>query len=305
MDPMGEDIRRARGVLLALEDSVRPDIIHLNSFREASYGWRTPVVVAAHSCVGSWWRACRGEEVTERKWLRYATAVRAGLQSADAWIAPTSFFRDEVQARYAPPCAGHVIWNGIGPVLAGNEKKPFILAAGRLWDEAKNLAALGGIADKIAWPIMLAGPLSGPDGEISCPPGLTWLGELSGAHLHARMLEAQIFVSPAHYEPFGLTVLEAAAAGCALVLSDIGSLRELWDGAALFLDARDATSLAHALDDLCHDDKERTRLQRAARSRAQRYSLARTADATVALYATVLNARRRKPRRQSTLELCA
>jgi glycosyltransferase involved in cell wall biosynthesis len=230
--------------------------------------------------------------------------VRSGLQCADAWIAPTSFFRDEVQARYEPSRGGHIIWNGIDPVSAWSAKKPFVLAAGRLWDEAKNLAALGGIAGRVAWPIMLAGSLRGPEGEAPCPPGLTWLGELPSARLHASMLEAQIFISPALYEPFGLTVLEAAAAGCALVLSDIGSLRELWNGAALFVEPRDATSLARALDCLCHDHKERARLQRAARTRAQRYSLAHTADATAALYATVLNERKRNPPRQD-MELCA
>jgi hypothetical protein len=35
-------------------------------------------------------------------------------------------------------------------------------------------------------------------------------------------------------EPFGLAVLEAAQAGCPLVLSDLPGFRELWDGAALF-----------------------------------------------------------------------
>ena len=39
----------------------------------------------------------------------------------------------------------------------------------------------------------------------------------------------------ARYEPFGLAVLEAAQAGCALVLSDIPTFRELWNGAAQFV----------------------------------------------------------------------
>lgn len=38
----------------------------------------------------------------------------------------------------------------------------------------------------------------------------------------------------------GLSVLEAAQAGCALVLGDIDSLRELWDGAATFVPERQA-----------------------------------------------------------------
>ena len=44
-----------------------------------------------------------------------------------------------------------------------------------------------------------------------------------------------IFVSVSRYEPFGLAVLEAAHAGCALVLSDIPTFRELWQGAASFV----------------------------------------------------------------------
>lgn len=43
-----------------------------------------------------------------------------------------------------------------------------------------------------------------------------------------------IYVHPALCEPFGLAVVEAAQAGCALVLSEIAPLRENWEGAALF-----------------------------------------------------------------------
>ena len=54
----------------------------------------------------------------------------------------------------------------------------------------------------------------------------------------------------ARYEPFGLAVLEAAQAGMRLVLSDIPSFRELWDGAATFVASRRADllpALRHAL----------------------------------------------------------
>ncbi len=50
-----------------------------------------------------------------------------------------------------------------------------------------------------------------------------------------------IFVSTSLYEPFGLAVLEAAQAGCPLVLSDIATFRELWDGAAIFFPPGDAS----------------------------------------------------------------
>ena len=94
-----------------------------------------------------------------------------------------------------------------------------------------------------------------------------------------RLGEAAIFAAPAHYEPFGLGILEAAASGCALVLGDIASLRENWDGAAVFLPAERCRPLA---DDSRPADRrrgERRRLAAAARARARHFTLARTAPA--------------------------
>ena len=301
-DPAGADTARAAEALRDIERKIAPDLIHLNGYREASAGWQAPTVVAAHSCVGSWWQACRGGEPTESIWRLYTGAVRAGLRRASAWIAPTAAYRDDVQRRYAPFRAGRVIYNGIGPVRATGIKQPFILAAGRLWDEAKNTGLLAAIAAQLDWPVQLAGRF-GQHRPLSPTAGVTWLGELPHPALQARMQAAAVFASPALYEPFGLTVLEAAAAGCALVLSDIASFRELWNGAALFVDPRDERGMAHALNRVARDAGLRKRLQAAAARRAGTFSLNRTVDDTARLYATVLSNRAHLA--QSPAELCA
>jgi glycosyltransferase involved in cell wall biosynthesis len=72
---------------------------------------------------------------------------------------------------------------------------------------------------------------------------VTPLGELSQAKLRQWLAASAIYAAPARYEPFGLTPLEAALSGCALVLGDIESLREVWDDAALYV-------LPHSRDDL-------------------------------------------------------
>jgi glycogen(starch) synthase len=51
---------------------------------------------------------------------------------------------------------------------------------------------------------------------------------------------------PARYEPFGLSVLEAALSGCALVLGDIASLREVWGGAACYVRPGDSRAAPRA-----------------------------------------------------------
>jgi glycosyltransferase involved in cell wall biosynthesis len=115
-------------------------------------------------------------------------------------------------------------------------------------------------------------------------PNIRWCGELDRARLRERMSRAAIYAAPAHYEPFGLGILEAAAAGCALVLSDIESLRESWDGAALFVPSDDPERLRDALAQLCGNDVLRTGLQRAAAARAQRFTMERMVSGYLHLY---------------------
>jgi glycosyltransferase involved in cell wall biosynthesis len=282
-DPGGDDVANARRFLENIEEEIRPDIVHLNSFREASFDWLAPVVVVAHSCVNSWGLACDDTQwLSQPKWRHYTRAVAAGLDRAEVWVSPTSAFHKVICSLYRPSSPGTVIWNAIPPAFSPLLKRRFILAAGRLWDAAKNVSALARASRGLDWPVFVAGPQSGS--SVGDCGELTLIGDISYSALRSRMQRAAIFVSPARYEPFGLSVLEAASAGCALVLSDIPSFREIWGGAALFVDPTDDRALHEALAGLCADDRERARLQSAARERSERYSLAQMADAYAALY---------------------
>jgi glycosyltransferase involved in cell wall biosynthesis len=303
-DPEGTDHRRALQHLAALERDLRPDIVHLNGFREALADWRAPVLVAAHSCVLSWWQACKAGEPCDGKWLQYGAQVKAGLNAADRWVAPTVAFREQINVLYSPATPGEVIRNGIRHRAAQPVKEPFILAAGRLWDEAKNIGVLSRIAPSVRWPISVAGSLH----ELGAAPAnarlgndIEWLGELPHQELLQIMGHAEIFVAPALYEPFGLGVLEAAMSGCALVLSDIPTFRELWDGAALFVDPRDPDQLQRALERLIADADLRRSLRSAARRRARHLTIETQASAYDRLYRQMIgsHADRRRTRRPS------
>ncbi|WP_146604591.1 glycosyltransferase family 4 protein [Rhodoplanes roseus] len=291
MDPEGRDLSRARDMLAGVADDIAPDIVHLGGYREATIPFAAPVLVVAHSCVRSWWRACRGAEPDEPRWTTYMDNVAAGLATATAWAAPTLAFRDTIAALYAPPSVGIVVPNGIdtqalAPARAPVPRRPVVLAAGRLWDEAKGLDTLLAAAPKIPWPVRLAGEAAAPDGRpaVSTSDTVTTLGPLDRPALLDEMRRSEVVVAPALYEPFGLGIAEAAASGAALVLSDLPSLRELWDGAALFVEPRDAAALATAVRGLCEDPARRTALQRAARDRAGRYTVAAMATRVEGLY---------------------
>ena len=69
-----------------------------------------------------------------------------------------------------------------------------------------------------------------------------------------------------------LFVLEAALCGCALVLGDIRSLREVWGPAASYVDPDDAETLAGTLNALLDDPARRHAAALAAVERASRYT---------------------------------
>ncbi|HEU4619014.1 MAG TPA: glycosyltransferase [Gammaproteobacteria bacterium] len=100
---------------------------------------------------------------------------------------------------------------------------------------------------------------------------------------------SEVFASTASHEPFGYDVLEAALGGRALVLGDVPSRRELWDGAAIFVDPNDERALARVLERLRADPSEARLRGEAARSRAFRYSARTMALAYVEAYAAMLD----------------
>jgi glycosyltransferase involved in cell wall biosynthesis len=286
-DPEGIDLGHARNVLTSLTRDIRPDLIHLNSYREATFDWPAPVLVTAHSCVNSWALACNDVTwLSQPRWRRYTEHVKAGLDEADAWVAPTRAFRDVMDDLYRPRSKGRVVWNASGIADAMPDKEPFILAAGRMWDTAKNLAVLSAAAAGVDWPIVVAGGAS--DEPPNPAGGITLTGELPHEELGTLMQRAAIFVSPARYEPFGLSVLEAASAGCALVLSDIPTFRELWDGCASFVSPDDIGGLRVASNDLCANAPKREQFRQAATARARRYTTSRMVDGYARLYRSLI-----------------
>jgi glycosyltransferase involved in cell wall biosynthesis len=301
MDPEGTDFARARDVLSRIAEHLRPDLVHLNSYREAAFAWPAPTLLVAHSCVRSWWGSCRGGAEQGAQWERYAAHVSAGLDAADRWVAPTAWFRDQIQQCYAPRSRGEVIFNGTAAFSKSAVRRPVIMAAGRFWDEAKNLPALAAAAPYVQWPIHVAGSLQSPMEGRAVLNGPTWLGELPRPELLAQLGRSEMFVAPALYEPFGLTVLEAAAAGCALVLSDIPSFRELWQGAAEFVEPSNSARLADTLNALSRSTERRRGLQRAARQRAGEYGLDKTAEAYLQSYESLVRPRAVRPAEQAAV----
>jgi glycosyltransferase involved in cell wall biosynthesis len=285
-------------VLEEIVSRFSPDVLHLNQFFYGAFDWGVPAVVTAHSDVASWWRSVKGEPPPNDAWFRrYRSWVAAGLQGAAARSAPTRWLATEIERIYAsPPVAA--IHNGrtAGPWRAASlpERARLVVTAGRLWDEGKGARDLAAAAPHMprGVRVVLAGATIHPGGGANLPaaiPPVEHAGPLPAAELRSLLGQAAVYAATSRYEPFGLAPLEAALAGCALVMSDIPSFRELWQDCALFYPPADAAALATCCGALLADADRRASVATAARVRAlDLYTPPRMAAEYEALYRKIV-----------------
>lgn len=287
MDQPWRDVEAAGNWLCELADEWACDVVHLNDYAHGGRGFKAPRIVVAHSDVFSWYRHVRGER-PPAAFDRYREQVTQGLLAADAVVAPTAAVLDDLRNTCLDPGGmgeTRVIPNAVASAdEVAQEREPFILCAGRLWDEAKNVRTLATAAAGMEWPVVVAGEADHPDGGTCFFENVELLGPLSQDKLFERMAQAAIYALPARYEPFGLSAAEAAMRGCALVLGDIASLREVWEEAALFVPPDDPSALRGALKQLIGDESLRETYVRAARRRVCEFSPERQALAYLELY---------------------
>jgi glycosyltransferase involved in cell wall biosynthesis len=289
-----DELRHAGARLSALATETGVHLVHLNTPALAAVAsLPVPVVVTSHSCLATWWTAVKGSEPLPEDFAwRHDLAAR-GLRAADAVTAPTRAFAEETQRAHGLSVLPRVVANGRtapvrDPARRSDAPRHFALTAGRLWDEGKNVATLDRAASRMLAPIFAAGPLEGPAGASIALSHARPMGRLCEPVLQRWLEDAPVFVSVALYEPFGLTVLEAAQAGCALVLSDIPSFRELWDGVALFVPAMNEDAIAETVETLVWDEMRCAALGERARNRAARFTVDAMASGMLGVYRGVL-----------------
>jgi glycosyltransferase involved in cell wall biosynthesis len=297
-DPWG-DLERASYFLVQIARTWAPDLVHLNTLCHGDLEWNVPVVTTHHSCVVSWWQSVKGSALPP-DWRRYQGKVERSLQSATCVSAPTHWALTQAVDNYTlSRSAAHAVHNGRNFALFQTaEKENIVFSAARLWDEGKNVSALGRTARRLPWPVYLAGDAQGPDGITTEFDNCHQLGTLDTRQLACWYAKAAIYALPARYEPFGLSILEAALSGCALVLGDIPSLRELWSGAAIFVSHEDG-ALEEALRLLIDNSHLRQRLARRASRRAREFTISRMVDGYMSLYQSALARHERTTRNQA------
>lgn len=282
----GEVLEAAASVARLAAD-VGADVVHLNAPALALADYAPPVVAVNHGCLGTWWEAAgKGSIDPALAWL--PELVGQGLRRADRVVTPTRAYAAAVARRYALPSPA-AVHNGRTPMrLPDAPQFDGALTVGRLWDEVKDTPTLDAAAALLDAPFVAIGATRAPHGATVAPGHLQATGPLPADDIGGWLARRPVFVSAARFEPFGLAVLEAAQAGCALVLSDIPTFRELWDGAADFVRPGDPAGFAAAIAAMLADPAARAAQGRAAQDRARRYTPQATAAGMTALYHALL-----------------
>jgi glycosyltransferase involved in cell wall biosynthesis len=291
------DVELARKELGAIARSWRPDIIHCNQFCFGSLHTAAPRVVVAHSDLTGWitWHRKDGE-YDEEELIKdpvvnaYREMVSRGLAAASSVVSPSRFMAQYVDEAYG--CPSEVIYNGLWPDLyRPGPKTAVAVVAGRLWDEAKRAATAVEAADGLPVELRLIGATQGPSGERARLPqtaNSTYTGPKRWKETREELASAQFCLATSSYEPFGLSMLEAAFCGCALIANDIPPFRELWKDSAAFYRRNDVGGLQAKLAELMKKPSEAERLGKAARSRAtERYTAHRMTTQYHRLYRAI------------------
>ena len=131
--------------------------------------------------------------------------------------------------------------------------------------------------------------------------GAVFTGHLQGTELARAIASADIMISPSTTEAFGNVVLEAMAAGVAVVSADTPSARALIDpGQTGILCARDASAYAGAAAQLIRSPQKRERLGAAALAASEKFSWDAASRAAEEAYRAALGSIRSSTRSLST-----
>jgi phosphatidylinositol alpha-mannosyltransferase len=284
ISPIATGAAMARRTIEAVR-SVKPDLVHLHEPAVPGpnlailIGFRGPMIGTFHIA---------GE--MPQKWAM--PAVRMIMQRIPTRVAVSEAARalayEFLDGEYT------VLWNGIdvdrfavGP--AHPSTRPSVLFVGR-HEPRKGLDVLieawqGIDRDATLW-VASTGPQT-KELQARRVPNVEWLGVLSDDALAQRLRGATVVCAPAiGGESFGMVLLEAMAAGAAIVESDIEGYRNVArpDRESLVVPPGDPVALRHALQRVIDDTGLRTSLVEAGRERANEFSMRRLAQRYVELY---------------------
>ena len=264
----------------------RPDVLHTHTPKAGvlgrALGRLLGIPVVVNTCHGLWAGTARHPAVA---------AVATAVEAAAAWCSDVELYQNDrdrqTLRRLTPARRARTVGNGVPldvfhPDPAGRRRvraelgvaddEVLIGGVGRRVAE-KGIAELAAVAEELGHRarFVWVGPADPdkPDHLDDAGAALTLLGERHD--MPALYSALDVFVLPSYREGFSRSAMEAAACGCARVLSDARGCREVGEHGEHLLQVPvgDALALTEAIARLLDHPEERRRLAVAALARAR------------------------------------
>jgi glycosyltransferase involved in cell wall biosynthesis len=246
--------------------------------------------------------AAHPEWFSWREGLRRRTLTRLGARRAARVITESDFSKREI-TRLLGIAASRidVIYLGASALhrtAATSSRSPLVLYVGSLFNRRHIPELIEGfrrlttrmpgvrleiVGDNRTRPYVDVEDIIG----TSAMSGLVrWRSYISDGDLSELYATASVFVFLSDYEGFGLTPLEAMAAGIPTIVLDTPIAREIYGAAAIFVSQPEPGLIADTIERLLSREDERTRLIGAGFAQVQRYSWRECADRTLQVLLT-------------------
>jgi len=297
------DFADSTAYLAAVVRELQPDLLHLNQMSYGNLAVDVPRVVVAHSDLIGWWKAVHGQEPKSSRWLRwYREAITCGLAAANTVVAPSRWMLGNLRSCYLRPQNEAVIYHGRNPIFFNPfvSKDDSVLTVGRLMDAGKQVSLL--TQHTHPFPVCIVGAedsVSAPKVPIRADVKVATddlrvalRGPQTESQMRTLYSRSAIYAATSRYEPHGMAPLEAALSRCAIIANDIPPFREIWEDAALYFRANDASSLAATIRRLSeHKDLCQGYANRAYRRARERFTAKHMIDQYLQLYSDIREAR--------------
>lgn len=125
--------------------------------------------------------------------------------------------------------------------------------------------------------------------QLGVTERITWLGYQNPQQITALLARSTTLIYPSTFEGFGIPLIEAMAAGCAVVAVGQTAIPEAAGDAAALVPPQSPTEVAQAVLHICTDEAFRQSLVARGHARARQFSWTRTARQFCRVFADVLH----------------
>lgn len=253
---------------------------------------RAPIVLVIHDVSF----AAHPEWFSWREGLRRRTLTRLGARRAARVITESDFSKREITRLLGIPSSDiDVIYLGASTLTqpSATKRLPVALYVGSIFNRRHIPELLDGFRRLVARVPDVRLELVGDNrtnpridiDQLIAGSGLAgrahWRSYISDDDLAALYATASAFVFLSDYEGFGLTPVEAMAAGIPIVVLDTEISREIYGPAAEYIARPDPGLIATSLERVLTSDAERARLLESASMQVERYSWRECAQRTL------------------------